>query len=297
MNYLIKCTLLATPLHSSFRVAHEAMVDVDRLLRQSIDRRRAANGLAIIIANEEGFNPDHERLEGARKDLTSMKETFELLRFATLPIFNASKEQILSAVQAAAKYKEYPPSYKRIAFVFSGHGDESHIYCHDGPIVTDDVYRPLQPINAPHLADIPKLFFIDACRGTMQDKGVVARGQTVSPRKPSYGNYVLAYSTMPSMQAYETASDGGLWMHILSKQLQTSRKSVLDVLTEVNKELLEVFRLRPHDPIQQPVLEATLHEPVNLLEEAEKIGITVTHNAVFLESAICTWVYVSGRGH
>ena len=78
---------------------------------------------------------------------------------------------------------------------------------------------------------------------------------------------------MPSMQAYETASDGGLWMHILSKQLQTNRKSVLDVLTEVNGKLLEVFRLRPHDPIQQPVLESTLSEPVNLLEEAEKIGI------------------------
>jgi len=274
-----------------------AMPDVDRLLRQSIDRRRAANGLAIIVANEEGFNPDHKRLEGARKDHKSMKETFEILRFATLPIFNASKEQILSAVQAAANYKEYPPSYKRIAFVFSGHGDENHIYCHDGPIVTDDVYTPLQPINAPHLADIPKLFFIDACRGTMQDKGVVARGQTVSPRKPSYGNYVLAYSTMPSMQAYETASDGGLWMHILSKQLQTNRKSVLDVLTEVNSKLLEVFRLHPHDPLQQPVLESTLHEPVNLLEEAEKIGITVTHHAVILESAICTWVYVCERGH
>jgi len=49
-----------------------------------------------------------------------MKETFETLKFATLPIFNASKKQILSAVQAAANYKEYPPSYKRIAFCIFG---------------------------------------------------------------------------------------------------------------------------------------------------------------------------------
>ena len=247
-------------------------MDVDGLLHQTILRRQAANGLAIIIANEDGCNPDHKPLEAAQKDLKAMKETFEILRFATLPIFNASKEQLLSAVEAAANYKAYPPSYKRMAFIFSGHGDESHIYCHDGSIQTDQVYKPLQPINAPHLADIPKLFFIDACRGTMQDKGIVARGQTVSPRKPSYGNYVLAYSTMPSMQAYETAGDGRLWMQTLSNQLRTKRKSILDVLTEVNNELLEVIRLCQYEKLQQPILESTLHQPVNLLEEAEEIG-------------------------
>ena len=249
-------------------------MDIERLLRQSIDRRQAANGLAIIIANEDGFNRDHKRLEGSEKDLKGMKETFEALRFATLPIFNASKEQIRSAVRAAANYKEYPLSYKRIAFVFSGHGDENCIYCYDGPIQTDQVYEPFQPINAPHLAYIPKLFFIDACRGSIQDKGIVARGKTtsVSPRKPSYGNYVLAYSTMPSMQAYETAADGGLWMHTLSNQLRTKRKSVLDVLTEVNVELLKVFNVRQYETLQQPVLESALQESVNLLEEAEEIG-------------------------
>jgi len=65
----------------------------------------------------------------------------------------------------------------------------------------------------------------------------------------------------------------------------------------MNGKLQEVFMLHLHDPLQQPVLESTLCEPVNLLEEAEKIGITVTHHAVILESAICTWVYMCGRGH
>jgi len=72
------------------------------------------------------------------------------------------------------------------------------------------------------------------------------------------------------MHAYETASDGGLWMHILSNQLRTKRKSVLDVLTEVNSEL--VLRLCHYKILQQPVLESTLHKPVNLLEETEVIG-------------------------
>jgi len=245
---------------------------MESLLYQSIRRRQAANGLAIIIANESSCIREHKRLEGAIKDLYAMKETFETLRFATLPIFNASKEQILSAVQAAANYKAYPPSYKRLAFVFSGHGDENYIYTHDGWIKPlDQVVELLQPTEAPHLGNIPKLFFIDACRGSETDKGlIVPRGGTV--RMPSFGNYILAHSTMPRMVSYEATDEGGLWMQTVSRQLRTKRKSVLDVLTEVNEELLEELRKRGCETLQQHVLESTLLETVSLLEEAERIG-------------------------
>ena len=253
-------------------------MDIQDKLRESILRRPVANGLAIIIANENSSNPSHQPLLGAKRDLENMKHTFEVLRFATLPILNASKEQVLAAIRAAAKYKNYPSSYKRIAFAFSGHGDLYVIYAHDGPIETDQLYDPLQPKNAPHLAHIPKLFFMDASRAPNKDRGVevVARGKTEPPRTrapvPSYGNYVLAFSTMPSMQAYELKDVGGVWMNIVSKQLRTNRRSVLDVLTEVNGELLNEFHLNGFEFYQQPVLESALNEPFGLLEEAEELG-------------------------
>ena len=253
-------------------------MDIENKLRESILRRPVANGLAIIIANENSSDPSHRPLDGARRDLENMKETFEVLRFATLPILNASKEQVLAAVRAAAKYKKYPPSYKRIAFAFSGHGDKNVVYAHDGAIGTNQLYEPLQPKNAPHLADIPKLFFMDACRGPNEDRGVevVARGKTEPSRDrivvPSYGNYVLAFSTMPNMQAYEVKDVGGLWMNIVSRQLRTNRKSILDVLTEVNHELLKEFHCRGFEVYQQPVLESTINKTFGLLEEAEELG-------------------------
>ena len=253
-------------------------MDIEVCLRDSVLRRPVANGLAIIIANEDSSDPNHRSLRGAKRDLEKMKETFEVLRFATLPILNASKEEILASVQAASKYKEYPPSYKRIAFVFSGHGNENLIYAHDGAVDTNQVYEPLQPKNAPHLADIPKLFFMDACRGPNEDRGVevVARGKTEPSRDrivvPSYGNYVLAFSTMPNMQAYEVKDVGGLWMNIVSRQLRTNRKSILDVLTEVNRELFNEFRIHGFKVHQQPVLESAINDTIGLLEEAEELG-------------------------
>jgi len=61
----VVCNIYASALPQDLEVSIMAMPDVDRLLCQSIDRRQAANGLAIIIANEEGCYPDYKRLEGA----------------------------------------------------------------------------------------------------------------------------------------------------------------------------------------------------------------------------------------
>ena len=120
---------------------------------------------------------------------------------------------------------------------------------------------------------------MDASGGPNEDRGVevVAHVKTEAPRNripvPSYGNYVLAFSTMPTMQAYEVKDVGGMWMNIVSKQLRTNRKSILDVLTEVNRELLNEFHLNGFEVRQQPVLEATLNvKPFGLLEEAEELG-------------------------
>ena len=78
---------------------------------------------------------------------------------------------------------------------------------------------------------------------------------------------------MPTMQAYEVQDVGGMWMNIVSKQLQTNRKSILDVLTEVNRELLNEFHFKGFEVHQQPVLEAALNvKPFGLLEEAEELG-------------------------
>ena len=253
-------------------------LDIKKKLHESILRRLVANGLAIVIANENSSDPSHQPLDGARRDLENMKETFELLRFATLPILNASKKQVLASVWAVAKYRKYPPSYKRIAFAFSGHGDQNVIYPHDGAIDTNKLYAQLQPKNAPHLADIPKLFFMDAFRGPNEDKGVevVAHGKTEPFRDrtvvPSYGNYVLAFSTMPSMRAYEAKDIGGLWINIVLRQLRTNRKSILDVLTDVNRELFNEFRSHGFEVHQQPVLESAINGTIGLLEEAEELG-------------------------
>ena len=65
------------------------------VLQRLVYSKQAANGLAIIIANERSCRPDHPNLTGTAEDLRAAQQAFEALKFATLPIKNASAQDIV----------------------------------------------------------------------------------------------------------------------------------------------------------------------------------------------------------
>ena len=259
-----------------------------QLVQKAVDLRPAANGLAIIVANERNYpwqSKGGERakddLPGVRIDLEAMKATFEELRFATFPIVNATADQIQHIVLAATARTEYPRSYRRIAFIFAGHGDEGVIHTHTGPInLSKCVFEYFQPRTAPKLGDIPKLFFIDACRGRIMEAGVevpVARGSKGKETRmmPPIGNYLLACSTLMGMRSFEhDGGGGGFWMQQVAKQLREDRVSIFDVLTKVNYEVIKKFTGPGCEQLQQPILESTLNTdvPIRLRCEADELS-------------------------
>ena len=254
---------------------------MERVLDELVKSKPSANGLAIIIGNEISCKPEHnERLSGTIKDLEAARDAFESLKFTTVPIRNASAREIIDIVQAASNYS-FPSCYKRLAFVFSGHGDETCIYAHDSRInLQTYIFDPWMPMCSPHLADIPKLFFFDACRGDDVDRGVIitlhASGAVPKGgRTPSVGNYLLAYATMPRMKAFENPDAGGYWMQHLTKELQRDEnidKSLNEILTIVtDKVLTEMERARLCN-IQQPVIESTLRKSICPIREAKAMG-------------------------
>ena len=66
-----------------------------QVLQSLVSSKPSANGLAIIIANQNSCRPDHVPLTGPVQDLHAAKDAFEALKFATLPIQNASAQDII----------------------------------------------------------------------------------------------------------------------------------------------------------------------------------------------------------
>lgn len=257
-------------------------MDAAEDLQKKVDGSPRSKGLALIVGCEEGPKTEKKTysfLAGVKKDVDLMEETFrDTLRYCTWRIMNPTQVELEAALRAVAMYPDYPPSYKRFVFIFAGHGLNEQIVVKDGFVrITENVIVPLEAKNACSLATVPKLFFIDACRGPLQDNGVIvaSRGGEVveSIKVPEKGNMLIAYSTLPHYEALEDSSSGGLWLKTLASELRNSNDSITDVLTTVRKKVLyQCMHLRTKDgaPIHQvSQSDDTLFEKVCFLTEAE----------------------------
>ena len=215
---------------------------------------------------------------GTLKDADAMCNALTELDYAVIPLQNVTKPQLMEVIiQITTKLSCHSCSYKRLVFVFAGHGAENdYLRTQEGEELSlHELIAMWLPDKCPHLAHIPKLYFIDACRGIKTDTGcTVSRGSSRGGkpmssqiRFPSNGNYLVASATTPGHKSYETEG-GGRWLCNVSKMLLKSDKSVLDVLTKVNEELIRMYQDHNVTYVQQPTLHSTLNEEVYFLKES-----------------------------
>ena len=200
-------------------------------------------------------NPNQTTLLGTREDAKEMKKTFECLDYAITQLHNPTKAKIQRELgkvsRQLTKYKGDIQS-KVIIFAFSGHGcsesQREKIIANDGEKldVSDEIVLPL--VAHKDVEETPKLFFIDACRGT--DEVVRMKGGKGNKQSDEVyfsklfehveGNYRIDYSTIPDHVSY-LKEDGSIWMSKLARALREEDDSVQHITTtvrgEVRKEL------------------------------------------------------------
>ena len=241
-------------------------------------------GLAVVVTNEyKNFPGDH--LPGMKKDGRAMENAFGSLGFATLWKPNISSEDMKVLVKSVVKYfqdKNYvvqdnpPPKNYVVAFVFSGHGGEGDLLIGEdnGDVHLDrEIVKPLAEEH--ELGVIPKLFFIDACRGENELKPVV-RTKKRAELITAEGNYYVAYSTIPKYVANtkEDPNSGSAWMQILAKNLRDRSEPVSVIVETTNSELWKMYETHPEiRKWQQPESVNRLHcGPVYLRPKADSPG-------------------------
>ena len=210
--------------------------------------------LVLVTCNYVASKPKEQHLEATEKDADEMIETFKQLQFDIhhLSNENATGDNILTTVENLNEYlkKGHVCKLKKkaIIFAFSGHGmDENNvdtIHDNDGlPITVNTIVKHLVETTL-CINHIPKLFFIDACRGhgTLQSKN------SIHPTMMTYlangfgsleGNYRIDCSTITGYRSYASskADEGSEWMPVLARQLREKHISVQDALAAVRKQI------------------------------------------------------------
>ena len=262
------------------------------IVRQNPSKR----GLVLIVTNDYKAAPKLKNLHGPIRDGDRMQRVFNQLQITTIRKHNIIASKLIEVLTEIARLAPLPTTYRSISFIFSGHGNEKEeVYLQDGRAVRiQEIVNALLPTQAPNIGSIPKLFFIDACRGsnTLQPilvprsavpagdpQGVCERGgkdvQTLLV--PPDGNILVAYSVSPGYKALE-GEDGGIWMNALALKLVESQENIDTVLTEVRRYLHENYQdPKWKDHWQMPMNISTLLNVVHLNPQTDPHKPHVKH--------------------
>eukprot|EP00118_Oscarella_pearsei_P006740 m.31082 g.31082 ORF g.31082 m.31082 type:complete len:365 (+) comp31435_c0_seq1:81-1175(+) len=224
-------------------------------------------GKAVVIVNKE-FGLTLRSRFGADMDLRMLQSLFKWLQFDVTTYENLREKDMRECIMKHA-FDDYS-SYDCLAVAVSSHGREEEIYS------SDELLIPVRHFTSPFrhntsLLGKPKLFFIQACRGDKQDRGIdVPDGQHdgSSICLPTDADFLLSYATTPGYASFRNSVHGSWFIQALDSVIRSHahREHLLDLLTRVNQKIAVEFTSNPGDRKQMPAIVSMLTKKLYLFQ-------------------------------
>ncbi|XP_057699483.1 caspase-3a [Corythoichthys intestinalis] len=215
-------------------------VDVDARQAKSHSYRYSLDFPSIgqcIIINNKNFDSrtGMNQRNGTDVDAGNAMQVFAKLGYKCR-LYNdqtvAQMKQVLTAVS-----KEDHGSNASLVCVLLSHGDEGVFFGTDGSLELKQLTSLFRGDRCKTLVGKPKLFFVQACRGTELDAGIEADGgEDGVSRIPVEADFLYAYSTAPGYYSWRNTMTGSWFIQSLCEMLSAHGKTLelLHILTRVN---------------------------------------------------------------
>ncbi|XP_070452713.1 caspase-7 isoform X2 [Equus przewalskii] len=214
-------------------------------------------GKCVIINNK---NFDRGTGMGVRngtdKDAEALFKCFRNLGFDVVVYNDCSCAKMKSLLKQASE--EDHRNSACFACILLSHGEENLIYGTDGKTPIKDLTGHFRGDRCKTLLEKPKLFFIQACRGTELDDGIQADSGPINddtdanPRYkvPVEADFLFAYSTVPGYYSWRNPGSGSWFVQALCSILNEHGKSleIIQILTRVNHRVARHFESHSDDP-------------------------------------------------
>ncbi|NXI64823.1 CASP3 protein, partial [Anseranas semipalmata] len=197
-----------------------------------------------VIINNKNFHRD-TRLSsrsGTDADAASVREVFMKLGYKIKLNNDLSCRDIIKLLKNVSEEDHS----KRSSFVcvLLSHGEEGLIYGTDGPLELKVLTSLFRGDKCRSLVGKPKLFFIQACRGTELDSGIEADSgsdEMMCQKIPVEADFLYAYSTAPGYYSWRNAAEGSWFIQSLCRMLREHARKLelMQILTRVNRRVAE----------------------------------------------------------
>ncbi|PAA59600.1 hypothetical protein BOX15_Mlig001462g1, partial [Macrostomum lignano] len=228
--------------------------------------RHPCRGYCLIVNNYEfDASTKMSARSGTASDLAVLRESFRRLQFQLVIVENVRCGQLLSLCsQLAAQDHSQADCF---AAVLMSHGEPDQIYGTDGLLRVDEILARFRGDVCPGLAGKPKLFFLQACRGSKFDAGVevpdsgapsdeadaAAIEQQQRRLLPSEADFLVAYSVTPGYYSWRNAVHGSWFVQSLCRGLDEwgygGRLDLQRLLTRVCWRVANLYESNARDPL------------------------------------------------
>ncbi|PAA54930.1 hypothetical protein BOX15_Mlig033916g1, partial [Macrostomum lignano] len=230
--------------------------------------RHRSRGLALIF-NFQQFLPETNLSyrHGSDKDLNNVVASFKRLQFQVHKFSNLYAVEFLSQLKQVSEVNH--SDHDAIAIVIMSHGEEGVIFASDGGIPLVEVFEPIR--QCPSLVGKPKLFFLQACRGSKFDPGKeqtdsgveetepeafrraldAADGIKTIQRLPTDADFLICYSVVPGYFSWRNGTHGSWFVQKLTEVLaetDCSKVEFMRVMTRVNRAVAYEFESHTNNP-------------------------------------------------
>ena len=199
------------------------------------------HGVALIINNIEwqpGKNgrPLMKTRDGARGDANALKKSLKDIGYQVIYRENLTAERMKQTLMKVRTQNVHPGDDSFVCFI-SSHGGECGVYGVDKKCVTvDELSKFLEPDKCPQLMHKPKIFFVQACRGSLTSEPIDGGENEFVSCVPRKADFYFGYATIPSHVALRHT-----FTRLLNQCLKehSAQLSLDEIVMEVNRMMSE----------------------------------------------------------
>ncbi|NWQ90414.1 CASP3 protein, partial [Burhinus bistriatus] len=201
---------------------------------------------ALVIVNTDFCGRDGDTVfgtrRGAKREAEKLSSTLSRLNYEVKLMHNKTAKEIedLYQQECRCEHGEYFVS------IISSHGEEGVIFgCDSEPVKLTQIFQILSSKKRPALTKIPKIFFIQACRGGEFDQGVVLECDSGEPEPDCFSDYlsippqtVVMFACSPGYVAFLNIF-GSMFLQALLKVLEGEERHLAlnRLMTRINWEV------------------------------------------------------------
>ncbi|XP_017269567.1 caspase-3a [Kryptolebias marmoratus] len=203
-----------------------------------------------IIINNKNFDKSTgmNQRNGTDVDAGNVFKVFSKLGYKVKLYNDQTVDQMMHVLKAVSE-EDHSNSASFVCVLLS-HGDEGVFFGTDNSIQLRQLTSLFRGDYCKSLVGKPKIFFIQACRGTELDGGVETDSPEGTTKIPVEADFLYAYSTAPGYYSWRNTTSGSWFIQSLCDMISKYGKQLelQHIMTRVNHKVAVEFESVSYSP-------------------------------------------------